>query len=898
MKKERIFFAILILFLIGFVFAEAQEIEIIITEKKIQDTAGGRRSLGVASIESIKKVETLEDVEIKHRYSTFDGAVIEVTREKFEELKLEGKYNVREARKFYVSLNQSVPQIDADNVWNLTLGDNYVNGTGQTVCVIDTGVSWNHTAFGGCYGNNNASSNCTVIGGYDFVNGDSDPIDDEGHGTHVAGIIASRNNTYKGVAPGAKIIAIKALDDGGSGYDTDIIAGIDWCVSNATTFNISVITMSLSDCTNWSTSCDSSSSYNDSWVPAVNAAAALNITIVAAAGNGPFGGCSGQPITTTGGPAAPACLSNITPVGGVNSSDRPFDNWQRGNLFQLFAPGYLITSTTYDGSFGLNSGTSMATPHVAGAAAIMNQMYKFQRNRLPSLTEFRNLMNTTGFIINDTAGTNRNYSRINVSSAIFSIDETGPIITLNSPSNSMESLESNHTFNCSATDFALANLTLFVWNSTNQVYSNQSVNLSGNYNSSTFNLSNISVGNYTWNCRGTDILSNSGFSTTNYSFEIKNVLVNLTSPINNYQTSNEANSFSCSTNTSTTKEFSNLTFYLWNSSNYLLYNSTQNISEDYNSSSFSYNLTSDGNYTWNCKGINNQSESSFAINNYTIKIDGTAPAISSVSSDPTSSTIAVTWTTDELSNSSISGDMSGSSSSLVTSHSLTISGLDSSTEYDYVIRSCDNVGNCASSTHSETTEEASSGGGGGGGSSTTTSSVLNTQLEDNYVSLGQEISFEENEKLIFNLSKENHTITLIEINNDSVNISIESEVIYLLLKEGEEKKINLTSSEYFDLLIKLLELNSSEATIYLEEINESIFEEGNAELDKKDSSVNNLSNQVKGNAIYISLSILGFFVLIYLSYLIVKKRKKLKQAHHHKHVPHHERKEKKDKTKS
>ncbi|KKL06009.1 hypothetical protein LCGC14_2600340, partial [marine sediment metagenome] len=91
-------------------------------------------------------------------------------------------------------------------------------------------------------------TNCgQVIGGYDFVNEDDDPMDDNGHGTHVAGIVASQNPTYKGVAPGANIVAAKVLNSAGSGWFTDIAAAIDWCMDNKDTYNIVAMSLSLGD---------------------------------------------------------------------------------------------------------------------------------------------------------------------------------------------------------------------------------------------------------------------------------------------------------------------------------------------------------------------------------------------------------------------------------------------------------------------------------------------------------------------------------------------------------------------------------------------------------------------------------------------------------------------------
>src|SRR5581483_8165698 len=84
------------------------------------------------------------------------------------------------------------------------------NGAGYSVAVIDTGIDYTHPDLGGAWG-------ARVVAGWDFVNNDADPMDDNGHGTHVAGIIGSSNATYYGVASGVNLIALKVLDANGSG---------------------------------------------------------------------------------------------------------------------------------------------------------------------------------------------------------------------------------------------------------------------------------------------------------------------------------------------------------------------------------------------------------------------------------------------------------------------------------------------------------------------------------------------------------------------------------------------------------------------------------------------------------------------------------------------------------
>ena len=102
-------------------------------------------------------------------------------------------------------LDYTHTQINADDSWKLLENSVNLTGTGQTVCVIDSGVDYNHKNLGGCYGNNDPSSPCKILGGYDTINNDSDPMDDNSpdyHGTHVTGIIISNDSSDSSVASG------------------------------------------------------------------------------------------------------------------------------------------------------------------------------------------------------------------------------------------------------------------------------------------------------------------------------------------------------------------------------------------------------------------------------------------------------------------------------------------------------------------------------------------------------------------------------------------------------------------------------------------------------------------------------------------------------------------------
>ena len=168
-------------------------------------------------------------------------------------------------------LNESISQIKADQVWE----QSDVTGDGMIVGIIDTGIDYMHESLGGGYG-----PGYKVIDGYDFFNDDSDPMDDFGHGTHVAGIVASDHAHYRGVAPDALLYGVKALGANGGGFLSDIISSIEWCVDpdgdEQTDDKADVINMSLST---------GAGNAHDPISQAANNAVDEGVIVCAAAGN-------------------------------------------------------------------------------------------------------------------------------------------------------------------------------------------------------------------------------------------------------------------------------------------------------------------------------------------------------------------------------------------------------------------------------------------------------------------------------------------------------------------------------------------------------------------------------------------------------------------------------------
>jgi subtilisin family serine protease len=213
-------------------------------------------------------------------------------------------------------------------------------GTGATVYVIDTGINTKHTDFGG-----------RAVFGYSSITGES--TDDlNGHGTHVAGTVGG--NTY-GIAKKATLVAVKVLNKSGSGTNSGVVAGIDWVTKNADKTGKNVINMSLGG---------SASTATDT---AVTNAVKAGITTVVAAGNSAANACNSSPAR-----AAPAIT---VAASDVNDKSASFTNY--GSCVDSYAPGVSVKSTWIGSTTATNtiSGTSMASPHVAGLAAYLIREY-------------------------------------------------------------------------------------------------------------------------------------------------------------------------------------------------------------------------------------------------------------------------------------------------------------------------------------------------------------------------------------------------------------------------------------------------------------------------------------------------------------------------------------------
>ena len=269
-----------------------------------------------------------------------------------------------------------------------------LTGQGITIGIIDTGVDYNHYDLGWCTKERFLNKQCSkVIDGFDFVNNDNDPMDDQGHGTHVAATAAG-NGVLKGVAPSAKIVAYKVLSSAGNGYEEDVISAIEMATDpNQDGYfddHLDIISISLGG----------TGDPDDPISTAVDRAVDLGVTAVIAAGN------SGPNSYTIG---SPGTSRKAITIGASDKTDKIAGFSSRGPVVWKDKNGYTQTILKPDvtapgvnicaakssqdklwqitmGMYGIDThckdilhislqGTSMATPHVSGIAALLKEAH-------------------------------------------------------------------------------------------------------------------------------------------------------------------------------------------------------------------------------------------------------------------------------------------------------------------------------------------------------------------------------------------------------------------------------------------------------------------------------------------------------------------------------------------
>ena len=816
-----------------------------------------------------------------------------------------------------------LPNINAPLAWNLTTGDSSV-----IIAVVDTGVDWNHPDLSLNIWNNtgddcNDSTDLDNNGyngdcrGYDFTdinttwyedNGynldnnedynitDNNPMDYHSHGTYCSGIAAAVANNNLGVAGvcwNCTIMPVRAgfrIQHPTEGWVGSLeIDDVSNALYYAADMNSTIISMSFGG--------SDSSTMQD----AIDYAYAKNSILVASSGNS--GANSKQ---------YPCAYNNVICVAATDSDNTSASYSNYGNWINLSAPGTGIWSTGYDDTYSNPSGTSMSTPMVAGAIGLIKTLF-LEKNQI----EIETILNNTGSPVNFSGTT---LSKINIYSAILSLDETNPSVNLSSPADNHFNLSANQTFECNASDWQLKNITLQIWNSTNDLYYNSSINISGTFDSVSFNVTNMDYDRYKWNCLVYDEENNYDYAGTNFTLIIENITVSLISPINGTNSNQTSIEFNCSVQTESNNELTNLTFSLWNSSN-LIYNSTQKISGKSNTTNFSYEFNSEKTYYWNCEAYNNETQNAIGDNNFTFIYDSTSPLINILNpndgSSYTSNSQSINFNyniseTNEIRNCTmIINNIPNSTESSINKNSASFSITFGVGSYNWNINCTDNANNIGNSTLRSfsviappASTTSSSGGGGGGGSITSAKTHI---ISNQQISQGYTKSLKKSDKIqfvFFDKEAEKHTLSINEIGKDYIDLIIQSNPIKLKLGIGQSAKLNLSSPDYYDLFIKLNSIQKNEAEITIQLIYEEIPKqkpitgknilETNNEVEEKPEKKfeENVSKEIKElkilvNTLVVIIIIIILFVLFRERKYIIKKIRNFHLIEHKKNFNKH-----------
>ena len=358
------------------------------------------------------------DIEVIHQFDTLPGMSAEVTADGLEAL-------LNQPQVAAVALDLPVQSLLSESSLFINVDDVRqmygLTGQGVNVAVIDTGIDTTHPDLANriiaqqCF---NKNSTCPPD---DSTTGIS-AQDENGHGTHVSGVIAGQGtNSPQGIAPDAGIVAVRALDGNGAGYTSDVLAGIDWILNNQETLNVKIINLSLGG-GSFSGICDEANANTLLYAAAVEATKQAGITIFAASGND---GSSDEMV-------APACIDDIVAVGNVYDTAFPEGRWpsctdtnpvanqvacssNSSSALDLLAPGVSIDSTWPGGGQRNESGTSIASPHAAAVAALM-----LQANTELSPTQIETVLKETGVPSTDPRN-NRTTPRIDALAAVSAV---------------------------------------------------------------------------------------------------------------------------------------------------------------------------------------------------------------------------------------------------------------------------------------------------------------------------------------------------------------------------------------------------------------------------------------------------------------------------------------------
>ncbi|GEM_PF-907876 len=568
------------------------------------------------------------------------------------------------------------------------------------IAVIDTGIYTGHVDLDGG----------KVIGWKDIVAGAASPYDDNGHGTHVASIIAGEgqaNAAYAGVAPGAALVGIKVLNSAGSGSLSQVLAGVQWAIDNKTTYGIRIINLSLG--------LSGSSDGTDALSQMVNAAVSAGIVTVVAAGN------EGPASRTIGSPGAAA---NVITVGSMAdpgeggfflsyfSSRGPTADGRIKPDIASFGHGIMAAKSGTAGSYITMSGTSMATPFVAGVVALME-------NANPSLSpSAAKSMLTSAAVDWGPAGADIDYGagRLDayaaVKAAAGAASGIPPVIPEHQyVSGSLAGTGSSNLYNVNVTytSYPIAvTLVMPTWNAVDfdiYMYNPSGTRVAaaeGVTRQETISYQPSVAGTYKLEVRSysgsgayfADICAGTAAADTVPPAAPTGLAVSV--PVSNGRVLNLA----WNANSEPDRAGYNVYRGTITGGPYAKANGSPVTAASYGDSGLTNGLT----YFYVVTAVDTSgNESARSTESSGTPVDNKAPAISNVLAVPSSTSAIVSWTTDEPSDSTVEYGatsalgQTASNASLVTGHSMNLTGLTAATTYFYQVRSKDASGNPAAS---------------------------------------------------------------------------------------------------------------------------------------------------------------------------------------------------------
>jgi len=346
-------------------------------------------------------------IKVSRAFIHFPVATLRVTAEGLRELStMDGVITIEHDRMFRTAMAEVNDLIGAKAVYTPSMGGNSsYNGQGWTVAVFDNGFQTDHPFLAGkavvdaCFSSDFTCPN----GGSSMIGEGASYITDGNHGTHVAGTVAGNllPNGLSGVAPGANMILVRVFDEDGGSATSSQLAGYEMVLNYTATLKIAAISMSIGSDEGYSSNCDSEDVAHTS---AIKALRSKNIPVVIASGNEYRANQIGSP----------ACISYAISVGATTKSDTSADFSNVASFLTLMAPGVKIYSSDLNKEYTYLDGTSMATPAVSGAIAVLRSAF----GAGPSVDDLIKRLQDTGKNVYD-AKTGLTKKRIDLKAAMW-----------------------------------------------------------------------------------------------------------------------------------------------------------------------------------------------------------------------------------------------------------------------------------------------------------------------------------------------------------------------------------------------------------------------------------------------------------------------------------------------